>query len=96
MGRPQGSKNKNLKLAGKEKEIRELLAQGVSKTKISKIYGVSRISLYHFIKITSTLKRRKYYDLKWRNKKPELILWFYYRIIAEPNPSKVLLPWNFG
>lgn len=50
LGRPQGSKNKNLKLAGKEKEIRELLAQGVSKTKISKIYGVSRISLYHFIK----------------------------------------------
>lgn len=50
LGRPQGSKNKNLKLAGKEKEIKELLAQGVSKAKISKIYGVNRISLYHFIK----------------------------------------------
>jgi len=37
-------------LAGKEKEIKELLAQGVSKAKISKIYGVNRISLYHFIK----------------------------------------------
>ena len=57
LGRPRGSKNKNLKLAGKEKEIQELLAQGVSKAKISKIYGVNRISLYHFIKKYLNIKK---------------------------------------
>ena len=50
LGRPIGSKNKSYKLGDKEKEIRDLLEKGVSKTNICKMYGVHRSSLYHFIK----------------------------------------------
>ncbi len=50
LGRPAGSKNKNLKLSGKETEIEKLLSQKMTKTEIAKKYGVSRVSLHYFIK----------------------------------------------
>jgi DNA invertase Pin-like site-specific DNA recombinase len=49
IGRPKGSKNKSLKLSGKEKEIERLLKSGFSKTKIARIMGVHRFTLYRFI-----------------------------------------------
>ena len=48
IGRPKGSKNKALKLSGKEKEIKRLLKNGVSKTKIARLMGVHRFTLYRF------------------------------------------------
>ena len=48
IGRPKGSKNKTLKLSGKEKEILKLLKKGFSKAKISKMLGVHRFTLYRF------------------------------------------------
>jgi DNA invertase Pin-like site-specific DNA recombinase len=48
IGRPKGSKNKTLKLSGKEKEIKKLLKAGYSKTKIALILGVHRFTLYRF------------------------------------------------
>jgi DNA invertase Pin-like site-specific DNA recombinase len=49
IGRPKGSKNKTLKLSGKEKEIKTLLRSGSSKAKIAKIMGVHRFTLYRFL-----------------------------------------------
>jgi DNA invertase Pin-like site-specific DNA recombinase len=48
IGRPKGSKNKELKLSGKEKDIRKSLKNGISKTKIAKMLGVHRFTLYKF------------------------------------------------
>jgi DNA invertase Pin-like site-specific DNA recombinase len=48
IGRPKGSKNKTLKLSGKENKIRELQARGVSKAKIARMLGVHRFTLYRF------------------------------------------------
>jgi DNA invertase Pin-like site-specific DNA recombinase len=48
IGRPKGSKNKNLKLSGKENKIQELLAGGHSKTEIAQMLGVHRFTLYRF------------------------------------------------
>jgi DNA invertase Pin-like site-specific DNA recombinase len=48
IGRPKGSKNKKLKLSGKEKEIKRFLKNGISKAKIAKILGVHRFTLYRF------------------------------------------------
>ena len=48
LGRPKGSLG-NSKLDGKEREIKEFLSKGVSKTAIAKIFGVSRPCLYSFI-----------------------------------------------
>lgn len=52
LGRPKGSKNApdKYKLSGKESLIRELLAVGVSKRKISTICKVDRNTLSRFIK----------------------------------------------
>ena len=49
LGRPKGCKNKRSKLAGKEKQIQQLLEQGVSKTKIAKLMDVDRATLYRFV-----------------------------------------------
>jgi DNA invertase Pin-like site-specific DNA recombinase len=49
IGRPKGSRNKSLKLSGKEKMIKKLLKSGLSKTKIAKILGVHRFTLYRFL-----------------------------------------------
>ena len=48
LGRPKGSLG-NSKLDGKEKEIKNFLNKGVSKTAIAKIFDVSRTCLYSFI-----------------------------------------------
>ena len=48
IGRPKGSKNKTLKLTGKEKIIRKSLKDGLSKRKIAKMLGVHRFTLYRF------------------------------------------------
>jgi DNA invertase Pin-like site-specific DNA recombinase len=48
IGRPKGSKNKNLKLSGKENKIRELQARGFSKIEIAQMLGVHRFTLYRF------------------------------------------------
>ncbi len=49
LGRPKGTLGQS-RLNGKEGEIQALLKKGVSKTAIAKIIGVSRTTLYHFIK----------------------------------------------
>ena len=48
LGRPKGSLG-NSKLDGKERDIKDLLNKGVSKTAMAKILGVSRTCLYSFI-----------------------------------------------
>ncbi len=49
LGRPVGRKSDRVKLSGKEEVIRELLNQGVPKTKIAKIFKVNRNTLAKFI-----------------------------------------------
>jgi len=48
IGRPKGRKNKTLKLTGKENQIYKLLISGISKTKVAKMMGVHRFTLYRF------------------------------------------------
>lgn len=50
LGRPVGSKSKNLKLTGKEKQIKRLLKQRVSKSAIGRILKVHRLTVSSFIK----------------------------------------------
>ena len=50
LGRPIGKKSAKVKLSGKEDVIRELLIQGVPKTKIAEIFKVNRMTLAKFIK----------------------------------------------
>lgn len=52
LGRPKGSKNNpnKYKLFGKENLIENMLEKGVSKTKIAKKCGVSRATLYRYMK----------------------------------------------
>jgi DNA invertase Pin-like site-specific DNA recombinase len=59
IGRPKGSKNKSLKLSGKEKEIKKLLKSGLSKTKIARMMNVHRFTLYRFILGMSDIGDRK-------------------------------------
>ncbi|MDR1071722.1 MAG: recombinase family protein [Rickettsiales bacterium] len=49
LGRPAGSKNKKLKLAGAEAAIEAMLRNGVAKTRIARKYKVSVPTLYGFI-----------------------------------------------
>ncbi|OUN31764.1 master DNA invertase Mpi family serine-type recombinase [Massilimicrobiota sp. An80] len=50
LGRPIGSKSKNLKLSGKEKYIQNQLKNKVSKVHLAKKLKVSRSTLFNFIK----------------------------------------------
>ncbi|MBR1810771.1 MAG: master DNA invertase Mpi family serine-type recombinase [Clostridia bacterium] len=50
LGRPTGRKSSHCKLSGKEQTIRDLRAQGVSKTQIAKIFKVNRMTVDRFIK----------------------------------------------
>jgi DNA invertase Pin-like site-specific DNA recombinase len=50
IGRKKGCKNLRVKLSGKESEIKKLLKEGVSKTKIAKTFGVHRFTLYTYCK----------------------------------------------
>ena len=49
LGRQFGCKNKKHILDGKEKEISSLIEQGVTKTRIAKIMGVSSKTIYKFV-----------------------------------------------
>lgn len=49
LGRPSGSKNRTIKLSGKEQFIKKSLEEGISKTQISNTLGVTRSTLYEFI-----------------------------------------------
>lgn len=49
LGRPIGSKSRNVKLSGKEDVIRELLKQKVSKCEIARIFKVNRNTVSTFI-----------------------------------------------
>ncbi len=49
LGRPKGVFGHS-KLDGKEEEIQAFLSKDVSKSSIAKITGVSRTTVYHFIK----------------------------------------------
>lgn len=50
LGRPKNSRNE-LKLNGKESEIRKLLSQSVPKLKIARMFSVNPTTLYKFIKL---------------------------------------------
>lgn len=50
LGRPKGRKSTHVKLSGKEVAIRTLLDQGLSQTKIAKIFRVDRMTVAKFIK----------------------------------------------
>jgi DNA invertase Pin-like site-specific DNA recombinase len=50
LGRPLGSKSKRLKLSGHEAEIQSLLDKNVSKSAIARRFGVSRMTVYSFLK----------------------------------------------
>ena len=49
LGRPFNAATKNLKLTKNKKRIKLLLARGVSKSQIAKIFGVQRATLRNFI-----------------------------------------------
>ena len=54
LGRIKGIKLKKL-LDGKEKQIRQMLTDGMNKSQIARELGVSRVTLYHFIKENALL-----------------------------------------
>jgi DNA invertase Pin-like site-specific DNA recombinase len=49
LGRPKGRKSSKVKLSGKEMEIKKLLDKKVSKSAISRILGVHRLTVSKFI-----------------------------------------------
>ena len=49
LGRPLSAESKRLKLSKNSKRFKELYDKGVSKSKLSKIFGVSRNTVRHFI-----------------------------------------------
>ena len=49
LGRPKGSKSKKTKLTGMEIEIQKLLSKGVSKSAISRILNVHRLTVAKFV-----------------------------------------------
>ncbi|MDR2902672.1 MAG: master DNA invertase Mpi family serine-type recombinase [Lactobacillales bacterium] len=50
LGRPKGSRNKSLKLSHHESRIRNLIRRGFPKTRIARLLGVSRDTMYSFCK----------------------------------------------
>lgn len=50
LGRPKGRKSDNLKLTGKESEIRELIKRKVSYSAIGRIMGAHRFTVTSFVK----------------------------------------------
>jgi len=50
LGRPKGSKSQNLKLSGKEDELRVLVNKRISYSAIGRILGVHRLTVSSFIK----------------------------------------------
>lgn len=49
LGRPVGRRSGHVKLTGKEDAIREMLAAGMKKTRIAKVFGVNRMTVANFI-----------------------------------------------
>lgn len=49
LGRPFNAETKKLKLAKNQKQIQKLLSQGISKSKIAKIFGVERATLRKYL-----------------------------------------------
>ena len=49
LGRLYNSQTKNLRLAKNQKQIQKLLAQGISKSKIAKLFGVERATLRKYL-----------------------------------------------
>lgn len=49
LGRPCNAETKKLKLAKNQKQIQKLLAQGTSKSKIAKVFGVERATLRRYM-----------------------------------------------
>lgn len=50
LGRPIGSFSQRTKLTGKENQIKKMLSMNISKNKLSRIFGVHRLTMYSFIK----------------------------------------------
>lgn len=50
LGRPKGRLSDNVKLSGKEDEIRQMIGNKVSKSGIARYYGVDRMTVDRFIK----------------------------------------------
>lgn len=59
IGRAPGSKNKKRVWSGKEEDIKQKLASGLSRTQIAKEVGISTMSLYNFL--------RQYPELRYTN-----------------------------
>jgi DNA invertase Pin-like site-specific DNA recombinase len=59
LGRPIGRKSSQVKLSGYEKEIQKLLDKKVSKSAIGRLFGVSRTTVYSFLKERRPRKKRK-------------------------------------
>lgn len=49
LGRPVGRKSAHVKLTGKDEEIRELLARGMKKIQIARLFKVNRTTLHNYI-----------------------------------------------
>ncbi len=50
LGRPLGRKSLRVKLSGKEKEIKQLRKQGISKSELGRMFGVNRMTVDTFMK----------------------------------------------
>lgn len=50
LGRPVGRKSSHVKLTGKDDTIRELLAQGMKKTQIARLFRVNRNTLHNYLR----------------------------------------------
>lgn len=50
LGRPKGSQNKEVKLSGKEEDIKKLLDKNISVSAIARILDVNRLTVRNFIK----------------------------------------------
>ena len=59
LGRPKGSKSSQLKLTGREEEIRDLLRKKASYSAIARIIGVHRITVSTFVKVNNLHDMKK-------------------------------------
>ncbi len=56
LGRPVGAKSKTLKLSRKKKTVERLFQDGLSKSKISRMFKVNRSTVFRFIRIHNIFK----------------------------------------
>lgn len=50
LGRPFGAKSKSLKLSKNTKKVKGLMAKGLPKAQIARLFGVDKLTLYRFLK----------------------------------------------